>query len=455
MGGSAPFKLSQYYRSGGKVVDSAANALIPVAGIISLSNFYSSSAYSIPTVPYTSILVSPGSPFETAWANFGSSVAVSGTTAVVGANLQSGVSGESHAGIAYMFNVTNGGLLRTLYNPNANGVATDDAFGTSVAIYGDFVAVSAPWDAPGSASTSQGKVYVYTASTGAYRYGVQVPNSSSTNQEDLFGNYIAMDGNYLVVGAYYEDEAGGLNDGYTSGKAYVFNLATGALIWTLNNPNAYGTTRIDRFGTSVAISGTTIVASTPYEADVGGGASGKAYIFNATTGALVRTLSNPNADGYSANDCFGWSVSISGNKIVIGAPYETDNSGSSSESGKAYVFDATTGALLHTLHNPNVYGTATSDTFGTSVSISGNQIVVGAPGESHAEGPGSGTMYVFNATTGTLTYAIANPNGYSTHSGDEFGRSVAISGTSVVAGATKEDARILDAGAAYAFTIVG
>jgi hypothetical protein len=88
----------------------------------------------------------------------------------------------------------------------------------------------------------------------------------------------------------------------------------------------------------------------------GDNASGMAYIFNVTTGARIHTLINPNAYGTGAFDEFGRSVAISGNYAIIGASGEDDAGGTSS--GKAYIFNVTTGALLHTLNNPNAFGTS-------------------------------------------------------------------------------------------------
>ena len=78
---------------------------------------------------------------------------------------------------------------------------------------------------------------------------------------------------------------------------------------------------------------------------------------------LLHTLNNPNAYGTSANDWFGEAVAISGNYAIVGAYGEGDAGGT--YSGKAYIFDVTTGSLLHTLHNPNAYGTSAYDYFGS------------------------------------------------------------------------------------------
>ena len=106
-----------------------------------------------------------------------------------------------------------------------------------------------------------------------------------------------------------------------------------------------------------------------------------------------KVLHNPNAYSTSADDYFGSSVAVDGNRVVVGVSYEDDAGGT--ESGKAYIFDATTGSLLHTLHNPNAYGTSVDDYFGISVAISGNLAVVGAHGEGDADGTYSGKAYVY------------------------------------------------------------
>ena len=102
------------------------------------------------------------------------------------------------------------------------------------------------------------------------------PNPYGTSVGDYFGYSVAISGNYAIVGAYGEDDAGGGN----SGKAYIFNVTTGALLKTLDNPNAYGTSASDLFGASVAISGDYAIVGAFGEGDAGGTESGKAYIFN-------------------------------------------------------------------------------------------------------------------------------------------------------------------------------
>ena len=185
----------------------------------------------------------------------------------------------------------------------------------------------------------------------------------------------------MVVGA--PDENGsGYFDG---GTAYIFNATTGALIKILSSPNPqdYGS-----FGASVAINGNTVVVGGPGENASGHVGSGNVYIFNAVTGALLDKLTSPNAQ---AKGDFGSSVSISGNKIAVGAQWE--NVSGFQQAGAAYTFNALTGALIIVLANPSPQRFGF---FGCSVAISADTVVTGAWGEliSHA--------YTFNATTGSL-----------------------------------------------------
>jgi hypothetical protein len=185
-----------------------------------------------------------------------------------------------------------------------------------------------------------------------------------------------------------------------SGKAYIYNVTTGQLVRTLNNPNPYSTSLTDQFGYSVAISGNYAIVSAYNEDDSSGSDSGKVYIFNVTTGQLVHTLNNPNAYGTSVSDWFGASVAISGNYAIVGAWREDDAGGTFS--GKAYIYNVTTGQLVHTLNNPNAYGTSADDNFGFSVAISGNYVIVSAQTETDAGGTQSGKAYIF--ATRDLTY---------------------------------------------------
>jgi hypothetical protein len=385
-------------------------------GYLSAGNAY---AFNAQTGALMETLTSPNAQ-EYGW--FGWSVAIDGNTAVVSTYGET-AGGYSRAGHAYVFNARTGAL--TLTSPNAQ---TTGYFGMSVAIDGNTTVVGA-YDETFGGYSEMGHAYVFNAQTGALT--LTSPNAQAYG---YFGSSVAIDGNTVVVGADGET-VGGYSD---TGHVYVFNAQTGALIATLNSPNAqYG----GYFGYSVAISGNTVVVGAYYETFGGYSWAGHAYVFNARTGALTKTLTSPNAQ---AGGWFGYSVAIDGNTVVVGAPDETV--GGYSEAGHAYVFNATSGALMETLTSPNVqeYGW-----FGESVAISGNTAVVGAIHETAGGYSDAGHVYVFNAQTGALMETLTSPNA---QYGGWFGNSLAIDGSTTVVSAYDETvAGYSDAGHAYVF----
>jgi hypothetical protein len=379
--------------------------------------------------------------------NFGRVVAISGNYAIAGAYLEDDAGGTS-SGKAYIFSTSTGALLHTLDNPNAFDTSSGDQFGTSVAISESYAIAGAPEEDEAGNGWSSGKAYIFSTSTGALLHTLNNPNANSTVNYDKFGTSVAISESYAIVGVPEEGDAGGT----ASGKAYIFSTSTGALLHTLDNPTAYSSGFDDQFGRSVAISESYAIAGAYLEDDAGGASSGKAYIFSTSTGALLHTLDNPNAYSTSAGDFFGLSVAISESYAIAGAYGEDEASGASS--GKAYIFSTSTGALLHTLDNPNAFDTSASDLFGYSVAISESYALVGALQEDDAGGASSGKAYIFNTSSGALLKTIDNPNAYGTSASDSFSRSVAISGSYAIVGASSEDdAGGTSSGKAYIFSL--
>jgi hypothetical protein len=365
---------------------------------------------------------------------FGQAVATSGDYAIVGAYLEDDAGG-TESGKAYIYNVTTGALIHTLNNPNPVGTSANDYFGWSVAISGDRAVVGAHQENDASGIDS-GKAYIYSVTTGALIHTLNNPNPAGTSAYDYFGQAVAISGDRAVVGAYNET-VGGISG---AGRVYVYNVTTGALIHTLNNP---APSSGPQFGRAVSISNNYII--------VGSYANQKVYIYNVTTGALIHTLLNPSfaAFGSSLYE-FGWSVAISGNYAIVGANGEDPVS--SNKSGKAYIFNVITGALVHTLDNPNAFGTSFEDRFGYSVAISGDCAIVGTRTEDDAGGFSSGKAYVFDVTTGALLNTLDNPSAFGTTFNDRFGYSVAISDKYAIVGAyLEDDAGGTESGKAYIY----
>lgn len=465
--------------------------------------------------------------------NFGNSVAIWGNHCIVGAFAEDDNIGAG-SGKAYVFSVDNtinlknidsisfanglrfsefekllepahtqGERIHTLLNPNlgnrqaaANNMSGDN-FGSSVAISGNYCAVGVPLERTSAGTTSNsGVVYIYDVTRGNLLYTLNKPSPTSF---DEFGISVAVSGNYCIVGA------PGVST--SSGRAYIFDLTSGTIRWTLTNPNAYGTADSDYFGGAVDISGRYCVVGAYQEDDASGTSSGVAYIFDVYTGALIRTLTNPNAYSTSLNDQFGRYVAISGSYCIVSAMSEDESSGANS--GRAYIYDVLSGNLVKNLQNPNIFGDVTQDDlFGQAVDISRNYAVISAPNEdiqgtntsrgvvyvyslktytriytlqapevnsneifglyiSIADdylivggvgytlpGEGSiGRLYIYELSTGTLVTTISNPNAFSTRIGDSFGRCSAAGNYIIASAPFEEVTTVTDAGVAYIFSL--
>ena len=260
--------------------------------------------------------------------------------------------------------------------------------------------------------------------------------SPNAQGQGNFGFSAAASGNAVVVGAPYENAF----QEDQAGHAYIFTPSTAVSI-TLTSPNVQP---FGYFGESVAVSGGFVVVGAPDETANGFIEAGHAYIFNAASGALLSTLTSPNAQPYGN---FGFSVAVSGNTAVVGAYGETVNG--QYDAGYAYVFNAASGSLVSTLTSPNEQQ---DGNFGYSVAVSGGLVAVGAFGETANNQYEAGHAYIFTSVS-ALPTTLTSPNAQARGS---FGISVAASGNTVVVGAYGETANgFADAGHAYGFTTSG
>jgi len=377
-------------------------------------------------VPYTNAQCNPQQTFKllpgdgAASDRFGNWVGVSGTIAIVGAHVNDDIGIDS--GSAYLFDTSTGDQIAKLIPGDG---AAYDLFGM-VAISGTTALVGASGnDDNGSQS---GSAYIFDTTTGT-QIAKLLPSDGEPN--DYFGNAVAINGTTAIVGAPCNDD-----NGSYSGSAYLFNSTTGAQIAKLlPSDNA----EWDLFGNSVDISGPTAIVASPKDDD-NGTDSGSVYLFDASTGAQITKLLP--SDG-STLDEFGRSVGISGTTVIVGAWQDDDNG---SESGSAYLFNTITGAQIAKLLPSD--GEA-GDLFGESVAISDATAIVSAPLDDD-NGTDSGSVYLFDASTGAQITKLLPSDGATL---DEFGRSVGISGTTAVVGATYDDDNGNESGSAYLFDI--
>jgi hypothetical protein len=213
------------------------------------------------------------------------------------------------------------------------------------------------------------------------------------------------------------------------GAVYVFTQSAGA--WSLQQrivaPDGAPS---DFFGKSVALSGDTLVAGSA-AATVGGGANqGVAYVFVRSGASWAQQQKLTAADG-AANDYFGSAVAISANTLIVGAPVAT-LAGHASQ-GAAYVF-ARSGAVWSQLQKLTAADGATGDRFGSSVGLSGSTALLGAPGAAVGTNVGQGAAYVFTVGGGSWSQQ-ARLTAADGAAGDSFGQAVAVDGTTALVGA--------------------
>jgi trimeric autotransporter adhesin len=350
---------------------------------------------------------------------FGYSVSLLGDTLAVGSpweassNGNQGDNGASGSGAVYVF-ARNGTTWTQQAYIKASTIGPNDNFGYSVSLSGDTLAVGAPEEsssakgingdqADNNANVS-GAVYVLIRTGTTWTQQAYI-KASNTDASDWFGSSVSLSGNTLAVGAPWEaSNAQGINGDQAdnganqSGAVYVFTR-TGTT-WSqqeyIKASNSIGGTY---FGRCLSLSGDTLAVAAPYEASSATGingdqantnasGSGAAYVFsrNGTTWTQQAYIKASNTE---SNDNFGWSVSLSGDILAVGAPAEAsvakgigsnqaDNSGVGS--GAAYLFTRT-GTTWTQQSYIKASNTDARDNFGFSVAISGDTTVAGANNE--------------------------------------------------------------------------
>jgi hypothetical protein len=308
--------------------------------------------------------------------------------------------------------------------------------------------------------------------------------ASNTDAGDWFGSAVALSGGTLVVGVRNEDSgATGINGNQTdnsapdSGAAFVFTRSGGG--WVQQAYLKGSNTRAgDRFGYWVDLEGDTLAVGSPME-----DGSGAVYVFT-RTGGVWSEQAFLKASNARAGDWFGSTVAVSGDTLVVGARFEDSgatgiNSNqadtSAPDSGAAYVFTRTAGLWTQQAYLKGS-NTRAGDQFGFSVDVFDNTVVVGARfedsgamgiggNEVDASAPDSGALYVFTRT-GVVWNQEAYVKASNTRAGDGFGNGVALAGDTLLVGAPFEDSGATgingsqsdssapDSGAAYIFTRV-
>ena len=382
----------------------------------------------------------------------------------------------------------------------ASNTRANANFGFPVSISGDTVVVgsfSESSNATGvngnqsdASAPNTGAAYVFVRNGTTWTQQAYLKASTFTGGGDNFGGSVAIDGNTIVVGATRQPSSStGVNGNETdtsapqSGAAYIF-VRSGTTWSQQAFLKASNTAQLGIFGASVGISANTVVVGAYGNADGGLSFSGSAYVFvrSGTTWSQQGYLKVSNPD---ANDQFGFSVVISADTVVVGAPTEDSNAvgingnqtdNSRSNSGAAYVF-----VRNGTAWSQQAYLKASNSianlNFAASLAIDGDTLVAGGQydgsgatgvngNQSDTSKPQSGAAYVFTRS-GTSWSQQAYLKASNTTAFTIFGGAVAISDDTILVGSEKEnsnatgiggnqnDTSLSQSGAAYLFARSG
>jgi hypothetical protein len=433
---------------------------------------------------------------------FGTSIAVSGDTVVVGAPLEAsnatGVDGNGYnnsaagAGAAYVF-VRNGETWTQQAYLKASNTGEGDGFGWSVAISGNTIVVGAYQEdsntttvnggGANNGATGAGAAYVFTRSGTTWTQQAYL-KAANANAGDLFGSVVVVAGDTAAIGANREaSQATGVNGdaannaSYASGAAYVF-VRTGTT-WTQQAYlKASDTAPGAEFGSSLGLSGESLIVGAPLAAN----GAGAAYVFT-RGGTAWSQQARLQASNSAASSWFAQSVAISGDTAAAGAPGEASNATgvngnqadtSAAGAGAAYAFTRSAGTWSQQAYL-KASNTAASDGFGRTIALDGATLLVGAPGEDSAATGIDGNQADNAAASSGAVYAFSRINGAWTHysylkasntgSGDEFGKALAVANGTLAVGAPRESSSATGlqgiqsnnlaswSGAAYLFSI--
>jgi FG-GAP repeat len=377
----------------------------------------------------------------TPFGEFGSSVGIDGDLAVVGEP-----KGNGGTGAAHILQRTAGvwSIVKTLL---ASDGAAEDNFGYAVSISGDTVIVGAPFDdrairVGGSELPDIGSAYIFQKDQGGSGQWGQVKKLvgiRETLARANFGEAVDIAGDTAVVGA----------PGNT-GAVFIFMRNVGATVWGQTKKILPGDFA-NGFGKSVSVSFDTVVVGAPY--GFGNAESGSAYIFLRNQGGAgkwgqVKKLLPNEAVRFGQ---FGYSVAVSQNTIVVGARYQdidinhngllecNDVSSDECTVGAAYVFERNQGGTeaWGQVKKLSASDMAEGDTFGYSVAIWGDLLVVGAPNKPVFNSVGA--AYVFGRFQGGVNGwgQVKKLEASDAFFGFYLGYSVSISGSRVVLGAPR------------------
>ncbi len=347
---------------------------------------------------------------------FGRTVAVSGDLAVVSDSLQE-VGHYLGVGQIYTYTHTDGAWPREgspLVLPDGK---PEDFFGYCVALSGGTLLASVASHLA-EANPVPGSVYAFSHTASGWQQQGPKLVANDGYPADGFGTALAVSGDTAVI------SAPGQQGEY---KVYVFVRQGGA--WAQQGPalSHPGGAQGRYFGTSVAISGDTLLIGAAAYADPA--TTGAAFVFVRTAGTW--TQQGPPLSSGVELDQYGYAVALNGDTAVVGAP------GANGGDGAAHIYqrDATG---VWTQQGPTQIGPpASNGQFGSTVSVWGTQAVIAAPNLEGTNYVGSGALFLF-ARVANIWAQSGVPQHVSTRTGVDMdhnlGQALAMSGPNVLVG---------------------
>ena len=369
--------------------------------------------------------------------DFGISVAVDGDYAVVGAFLHD-IAGDD-AGAVYVYERDGLGNWNEVQKLIASDGFSGDSFGRAVALSGSDLFVGAPFD--DDLGTDSGSAYVFKRDGLGNWNEVTKLTSSDGASDDFFAHSLSLDGDYALVGAYLDDD-----NGSDSGSAYVFER-DGLGNWNeVDKLIAADVDIDDRFGFSSSLRGDYAVVGA-YQDDDNGSNSGSAYVFERDGLGNWNEVDKLLASDGQPSDLLAFSAAIDGNYVFVGAHLSNDNG---LNSGSAYVYERSGLGVWSEQVELHATNTNSGDSHGTAVAVSGDYAVVGAPQDGDL-GLWSGSAFVYERGQEggwtEVTKLVASDGA----TNDWFGRSVAVSSRYAFVGAYWDDDRGQSSGSVYVF----
>ena len=374
---------------------------------------------------------------------FGTAVAIDGLTAVVGAVYNDDNAWNGGAASVFRFDSDTSSWVQEQNLVPNDGSGSSDHFGRAVAVVGDTVVIGVPRDDDNGEDSGSAYVFGFDGSIWIQQQKI-LPSDGAAGDE--FGTSVALEGDTLVIGAHFDDD-----NGYKSGSAYVFRHQGSSWVQVQELLATDEVTEEERFGHAVAIdNGTVVVAAIDYN-DGGHAASAFVFRFNAATSQWSQEQKLLIPVGFGP-------VAISGDRILIGSGNDDQNG---PVSGAAYIFrfDGSIWSQEQKLLASD--SSAFSAFGGYGMALAGDTAVIGAPGHDHGcpnpEVYGNctsfGAAYVFHFDGVVWVQVAELPAPRSNPGGENFGRSAAIGGDTLLIGATFALGNGLWSGSTYVFDL--